>query len=76
MLLSFSALLLPLALATPVTHPAATSDAQTTLAPLSSTGETIEDSYIVMFKKGVNLNQIALHLSTVEDSHTADVSVV
>jgi cerevisin len=50
------------------------SDGQLKLAPLSTTGEHIEDAYIVVFKKGVDINQIALHLSAVEDTHGADVS--
>lgn len=65
-------LLAPLAaLATPV---ATGNDAQPTLAPLSTTGEHIDDAYIVVFKKGVDPNQIALHLSGVEQAHETDVS--
>jgi hypothetical protein len=44
------------------------------LAPLSTTGDHIDDAYIVVFKKGVDVNQVALHLTSVEDMHGADVS--
>jgi cerevisin len=44
------------------------------LAPLSTTGDHIQDAYIVRFKKGVDVNQIALHLSGVEELHGSDVS--
>lgn len=68
-------LLLPLALASPLATPSATGpDAEATRAPLSTTGEHIEDAYIVVFKQGVNLDQISLHLSGVEQTHGADVS--
>ncbi|KAK4685004.1 cerevisin, partial [Tremellales sp. Uapishka_1] len=63
-------LLLPIALATPT--PLSSSGDEPPLAPLSTTGEHIDDSYIVVFKKDVNLDQIALHLTTVEDAHAAD----
>ncbi len=76
MRLAVAALLLPFALASPLATPAATGqDAQMSLAPLSTTGELIEDSYIVVFKQGVNLDQIALHLSDVEKWHGLDVGV-
>ena len=69
-------LLLPLALASPLANPIATAQgASSSLAPLSATGEHIEDAYIVVFKKGVDINQIALHLSGVEQWHGSDVSV-
>jgi cerevisin len=45
------------------------------LAPLSVQGETIDDSYIVVFKKDVKTDQIALHLGSVEESHGMDVSI-
>ncbi|OCF45887.1 cerevisin [Kwoniella heveanensis CBS 569] len=60
-------LTLPLALATPT--PA---QPESTLAPLESSGEHIDDAYIVVFKKGLEANQIALHLTGVEQSHGAD----
>jgi len=60
-----AAILLPLAFASP-TSP---------LAPLSKRGETIDDSYIVVFKKDVNPQQMALHLAGLEEWHQADVSV-
>ncbi len=47
---------------------------ESVLAPLNEGGEHIDDSYIVVFKKGVDPNQIALHLSGVNDWHGADVS--
>ena len=56
--------LLPLALATP-TSP---------LAPLWKRGETIDDAYIVVFKKDVQPQQMALHLAGLEGWHSADVS--
>ncbi|WVR04631.1 hypothetical protein IAU60_001642 [Kwoniella sp. DSM 27419] len=59
-------LLLPLALATPITTE------EQTLAPLQASGEHIEDSYIVVFKRGVDATQIALHLSGIEQAHGAD----
>jgi hypothetical protein len=62
------AFLLPLALATPTP--------KSTLAPLSKSGETIDDSYIVVFKKDVNPSQIALHIAGVEGAHESDVSAV
>jgi cerevisin len=61
-----AAILLPLAFASP-TSP---------LAPLSKRGETIDDSYIVVFKKDVNPQQMALHLAGLEEWHQADVSFV
>ena len=68
-------LLVPLVLANPISSPATSpEDVQSTLAPLSTTGDHIEDSYIVVFKQGINLDQIALHLSGVEQAHGADVS--
>lgn len=44
------------------------------LAPLSKRGEVIDDSYIVVFKKDVNPQQMALHLAGLEEWHSADVS--
>lgn len=64
-------LLLPLALATPINP---TSSDEATLAPLEATGEHIDDAYIVVFKKGIDPNQIALHLTGIEQAHGADVS--
>ncbi|OCF58808.1 cerevisin [Kwoniella mangroviensis CBS 10435] len=64
-----TALLLPtLALATPINP----SSEEGKLAPLSESGEHIDDAYIVVFKKGIDANQIALHLSGVEQEHGAD----
>ena len=45
------------------------------LAPLSTTGQHIDDAYIVVFKKGVDKSQVALHLTAVEGFHLADVSI-
>ncbi|WWD21497.1 hypothetical protein CI109_105983 [Kwoniella shandongensis] len=59
--------LLPLALATPIAP-----QPEPTLAPLEASGEHIEDAYIVVFKKGVDPTQIALHLTNVEQAHGAD----
>jgi len=62
------------ALAVPLGNSIATApgSAGPTLAPLQSSGELIEDSYIVVFKQGVDLNQIALHLSDVQQLHNAN----
>ncbi|ORX38809.1 peptidase S8/S53 domain-containing protein [Kockovaella imperatae] len=54
-------------LATPI---ATESDAH--LAPLSHAGDHIDDSYIVVFKKGIDKSQIALHLTAIEGFHLAD----
>jgi hypothetical protein len=43
------------------------------LAPLSKRGEAIDDSYIVVLKKDVNPQQMALHLAGLEEWHSADV---
>ncbi|WVQ83347.1 hypothetical protein IAT38_005486 [Cryptococcus sp. DSM 104549] len=60
-------LLLPLALATPI------ATTEQPLAPLQETGgEHIDDQYIVVFKKGVDPNQIALHLNGIEQVHGAN----
>lgn len=76
MYFSIVAILFPLTLASPLATPSISGqDARPTLAPLSATGEHIEDSYVVVFKQGVNLEQIALHLSGVEEWHGADVRV-
>ncbi|AFR97590.1 cerevisin [Cryptococcus neoformans C23] len=61
-----SLLLLPLAaLASPIAQPS--------LAPLEapSGGDHIDDAYIVVFKKGVDVNQIALHIGEVQELHAA-----
>lgn len=61
------AVLLPLAaLASPV---------QNIIAPLSASGESIDDSYIVVLKKDVSAQAMAMHLATVDQWHGADVSV-
>lgn len=65
-----TALLLRAVLATPL----ASSISDVKLAPLNAGGEHIDDQYIVVFKKGVDSTQIALHLAGVEDWHGADVS--
>ncbi|TYJ52928.1 hypothetical protein B9479_006439 [Cryptococcus floricola] len=60
-------LLLPLAaIASPIAQP--------DLAPLQAApeGNHLDDSYIVVFKKGVNPSQIALHLNDVEQIHGAN----
>lgn len=44
------------------------------LAPLNAGGEHIDDSYIVVFKKGVDPSQIALHLAGVDEWHGSNVS--
>lgn len=64
-----SLLLLPLAaLASPIAQP--------TLAPLEATsGDHIDDAYIIVFKKGVDVNQIALHIGQVQELHAASVSI-
>lgn len=69
MRLSFAVLfaLLPAIIATPIKD--------TGIAPLSSNGKTIEDSYIVVFKKDVNIDQIALHLDGVTTWNLANVSI-
>ncbi|WOO80552.1 Subtilisin-like protease [Vanrija pseudolonga] len=60
MRLSFAVLfsLLPAILATPVKR-------AEDIAPLNVAGEVIPDSYIVVFKKGVSVDQISLHLDNV-----------
>ena len=65
-----AASLLTLALAAPLKK----RDDGQFLAPLSVQGETIDDSYIVVFRKDVKQDQIALHLGSVEESHGLDVS--
>lgn len=64
-----SLLLLPLAaLASPIAQP--------TLAPLEATsGDHIDDAYIIVFKKGVDVNQVALHVGQVQELHAANVSI-
>lgn len=57
--------LLPAILATPISQ----------LAPLSSNGNIIDDQYIVVFKKGVDPANIALHLDSIAESTLASVSV-
>lgn len=66
---AISLLLLPLAaLASPIAQP--------TLAPLEATsGDHIDDAYIIVFKKGVDVNQIALHIGQVQELHAANVSI-
>nr|KIR49567.1 cerevisin [Cryptococcus bacillisporus CA1280] len=61
-----SLLLLPLAaLASPIAQPI--------LAPLEATsGDHIDDAYIIVFKKGVDVNQIALHIGQVQELHAAN----
>lgn len=62
------AVLLPLAaLASPV---------QNIIAPLSASGESIDDSYIVVLKKDVGAQAMAMHLAAVDQWHGADVSVL
>ena len=58
-------------LATPITSAPA---AEASLAPFSENGDHIDDSYIVVFKKGVSTDQIALHLTGVQAWHAVDVS--
>lgn len=70
MRLLFTALLLRAVLATPL----ASSINDVKLAPLNAGGEHIDDQYIVVFKKGVDPTQIALHLAGVEGWHGSDVS--
>jgi len=67
-----TALLLPLVLATPLSQ--INSAEESPLAPLHVGGETIEDAYIVTFKKDVDPSMVAMHLAGVEDWHGADVS--
>jgi hypothetical protein len=72
------ALLLPLALATPINqHSAATdNDAESILAPLSASdnAEVIDDSYVVVMKKDIKPEQLAMHLAVVDQWHALDVS--
>lgn len=69
MRLSFAVLfsLLPAILATPIQH-------QQGLAPLSVEGKTIDNSYIIVFKKDISPAQIALHLNAVSSLQSAHVS--
>lgn len=69
MRLSFAILfsLLPAILATPIQH-------QQGLAPLSVNGKTIDNSYIVVFKKDTSAAQVALHLNAVSSLQSAHVS--
>lgn len=66
-----AAILLPLAV---LASPLATGRSE--IAPLEASGENIDDAYVVVFKKGTDLNTIALHLSGVDDSHSAHVSLI
>jgi hypothetical protein len=45
-------------------------------APLftSADAKPIQDNYIVVFKKGVDLSAVQAHRSLVEDAHSRDVS--
>ena len=66
-------LLVPLGvLASPLSN--LNSAEESPLAPLEEGGQHIDDSYIVVFKKGIDTNQIALHLAGVEDWHGQEVS--
>lgn len=65
------AVLSTLAIATPLAK-----RSNTPLAPLSEEGDRIDDSYIVVFKKDVNVDQMAFHLGGVEESHGLDVSTL
>jgi hypothetical protein len=67
------ALLLPLALATPI---ATDNNAESILAPLSASdnAEVIDDSYVVVMKKDVKPEQLAMHLAVVDQWHALDVS--
>ncbi|CAK9780951.1 hypothetical protein CC85DRAFT_284654 [Cutaneotrichosporon oleaginosum] len=66
MRLSFAILfsLLPAILATPIHH-------QAGLAPLSVEGKTIDNSYIIVFKKDVTPDKVALHLNAVQSLQSA-----
>lgn len=58
--------LLPVIIATPIR--------EAILAPLSTDGQVIDNSYIVVFKKDITPDQIALHLNDVADVASAKVS--
>ena len=66
MRLSFAVLfsLLPAILATPIQH-------QGGLAPLSVEGKTIDNSYIIVFKKDITPAQVAIHLNAVTSLQSA-----
>ncbi|BEJ14913.1 hypothetical protein CspHIS471_0406800 [Cutaneotrichosporon sp. HIS471] len=66
MRLSFAILfsILPAILATPIHH-------QAGLAPLSAEGKTIDNSYIIVFKKDVSAAQVAIHLNAVQSLQSA-----
>lgn len=65
-----TALLLPLALASPL----AKRSSNARLAPLREEGESIEDAYIVVLKKDISPHIMALHLGSVEETNGLDVS--
>lgn len=65
------AVLLPLAA---LASPLATRNGGATIAPLSADGESIDDSYIVVLKKDVGAQAMAMHLAAVDTWHGADVS--
>lgn len=60
--------LLPVIIATPVR--------EAILAPLSSQGKVIDDSYIVVFNKDITPAQIALHMSDISSVASANVSTI
>ena len=59
--------LLPVIAALPATTPL--------LAPLSTSGDHLEDHYIVVLKKGHNLDTIQTHLNDIDAAHQVDVSI-
>lgn len=63
-----TALLLPLALASPL----AKRSSNARLAPLREQGESIEDAYIVVLKKDISPHMMALHLGSVEETNGLD----
>jgi hypothetical protein len=71
-------ILLPLAFASPLRpSPITTADeADSTLAPLNAAdgAQHIEDSYIVVLRKDIEPEQMALHLNVVDQWHGLDVS--
>lgn len=71
-LVATALLSLTVVLATPL---ATTNSAEgTPLAPLNAGGEHIDDAYIVVLKKDINPDQVALHMAGLDKWHGADVS--
>lgn len=61
--------LVPLVIATPLsTTPHSSSSDDTTFAPLSKEGQSVEDHYIVVLKPEVGINGLLTHLSGIESA--------